>query len=170
MPNTRRRTRIYRSLFLSGMLMIAAGLPGISPLLQSQAETVAQPMYRLYSMEQLDAGGGGHFSTQAQINNASIEVLVDTGATAVALSYEDAQKAGLQPNTLQFDVPVSTANGVAKAAKVTLRKVAIGTVRVTDVEGLVLQKGAFSGTLLGMSFLGRLRSFSVENGKLILKN
>jgi aspartyl protease family protein len=38
------------------------------------------------------------------------------------------------------------------------------------VEGLVLQKGAMRGTLLGMSFLGRLKSFSVQDGKLILKN
>jgi aspartyl protease family protein len=170
MPSTRRHTRLYRSLFLSGLFMMSAGLPGLSPMLQSQAETLPQPIYNLYSMEQLDSGGGGHFTTNAEINNSSIEVLVDTGATAVALSYEDAQKAGLQPNTLKFDIPVSTANGTGYAAKVTLRKVAIGTVRVTDVQGLVLQKGAFNGTLLGMSFLGRLRSFSVENGKLILKN
>jgi len=76
----------------------------------------------------------------------------------------------LRPNTLKYDVPVNTANGVGKAARVTLREVEIGSVRVSDVEGLVLQRGALRGTLLGMSFLSRLRSFSVENGKFVLKN
>jgi aspartyl protease family protein len=51
-----------------------------------------------------------------------------------------------------------------------LREVEIDNVRVANVEGLVLQKGALRGTLLGMSFLSRLRSFSVQNGKLLLKN
>ncbi len=162
--------RLRNSIFLAGLFMISAGLPGLSPLVESQAETPVPPVYNLYSMEELDAGGGGHFFATANINNASIQVLVDTGATAVALSFEDAQKAGLSPNTLKFDVPVNTANGTGFAAKVILRKVEIGTIRVPDVEGLVLPKGAFDGTLLGMSFLGRLTSFGVQNGKLVLKN
>jgi aspartyl protease family protein len=162
--------RFPSSVILASLFMVSAGLPGLSPLLQSQAETANPVVYNLFSLERLEAGAGGHFTTKAQINNSSINVLVDTGATAVALSFEDAQKAGLQPNTLKFDIPVNTANGTSYAARVMLRKVAIGTVRVTDVEGLVLPRGTFNGTLLGMSFLGRLSSFSVENGKLILKN
>jgi aspartyl protease family protein len=162
--------RLPFSITLAALFMISAGLPGLSPMLQSQAETSYPFTYNLFSLERLDAGSGGHFTTTAQINNSAIEVLVDTGATAVALSFEDAQKAGLQPNTLKFDIPVNTANGTSYAARVMLRKVSIGTVRVTDVEGLVLPKGAFHGTLLGMSFLGRLSSFSVESGTLILKN
>ena len=165
-----RHSRLRSSLLLASLFMISAGLPGLSPLMVSQAETTSPITYNLYSMEQLDAGGGGHFITTASINNASIRVLVDTGATAVALSYEDAQRAGLQPGTLKFDVPVNTANGTSYAARVTLRKVEIGTIRVPDVEGLVLPRGSFDGTLLGMSFLGRLTSFGVQNGKLILKN
>lgn len=164
--------RFGASLVLSCLFMASAGLPGLAPMAQSQAESVfdAPAAINLLAMVELDAARGGHYTTQAQINNSSIEVLVDTGATAVALSYEDAQTAGLQPNTLTFNVPVNTANGTGYAARVKLRKVSIGNVRVTDVDGLVLQKGVFSGTLLGMSFLGRLRSFSIENGKLILKN
>jgi aspartyl protease family protein len=88
----------------------------------------------------------------------------------VALSYEDAERVGLKPKNLTFDVGVSTANGIAKAARVLLREVEIDNVRVDDVEGLVLPKGAMRGTLLGMSFLSRLKSFSVEDGRLILKN
>ena len=163
-------SRLPSSIVLASLFMFSAGLPGLSPLVESQAETTAPATYNLFSMERLDAGGGGHFTTTARINNTPIQVLVDTGASTVALSFEDAEKAGLRPNTLKFDVPVNTANGTGRAALVKLRKVEIGSIRVPNVDGMVLQKGVFSGTLLGMSFLGRLTGFSVENGKLILKN
>ncbi len=153
------------SVVLAVLLTVGAGLPGFTPL----AQPASDPL-KLYSMTQLNAGTNGHYVTQADINNRAVNVLVDTGASTVALSYEDAEKVGLRPNTLKFDVPVSTANGIGKAAHVVLREVEIDNVRVSDVEGMVLQKGALRGTLLGMSFLSRLRSFSVENGKLVLKN
>ena len=65
---------------------------------------------------------------------------------------------------------MATANGMAKAAKVKLRYVEIDSVKVRYVEGLVLPQGAIQGTLLGMSYLSRLKSFAVEDGKLTLKN
>jgi aspartyl protease family protein len=140
-------------------------LPGFTPLVQPPTDTVS-----LLSMTELQAASNGHYFTTADINHRSVQVLVDTGATTVALSYEDAEAVGLRPATLNFDIPVSTANGIGKAAHVVLRDVEIDNVRVSDVDGMVLQKGALQGTLLGMSFLSRLRSFSVENGKLVLKN
>jgi aspartyl protease family protein len=65
---------------------------------------------------------------------------------------------------------VSTANGQAMAARVTLRRVEIDGVRVDDVEGMVMPEGAMRGSLLGMSFLSRLSGFKVEDGVLHLKN
>jgi aspartyl protease family protein len=160
-----RRSGTFPSVCLAVLLTIGAGLPGMEPLLISNT----QPL-RLFAMTELTAESDGHFLVTADINNRSVKVLVDTGATAVALSYEDAVQIGLRPNTLKFDVDVNTANGIGKAARVILKEVEINNIRVSDVQGLVLQKGALSGTLLGMSFLSRLRSFSIENGKLVLKN
>jgi aspartyl protease family protein len=154
------------SVLLAAMLTAAAGLPGFVSLSEMQE---ASPL-RLYSMTELTAGQGGHFFTKAHINNNGIQVVVDTGASVVALSWKDAEKAGLKPSSLNFDIPVSTANGTGKAARVLLESVEIDNVRVYNVQGMVLQKGALDVTLLGMSFLGRLQSFSVENGKLLLKN
>jgi aspartyl protease family protein len=122
------------------------------------------------AVTELKAGNGGHYVVDARINGSGIKVIVDTGATAVALSYEDAERVGLKPKTLEYSVPVATANGVSKGAPVTIRKIEIDGVRVSDVEGIVLQQGALNGTLLGMSFLSKLRSFSVEDGVLTLKN
>jgi aspartyl protease family protein len=160
-----RRSGPLPSVFLAVLLTVGAGLPGLQPMAQPPVDPL-----NLFAMTELESSSNGHFITTASINNHGIDVLVDTGASAVALSYEDAEAVGLRPSSLDFNVPVNTANGVGKAARVTLRKVEIDNVRVADVEGLVLQRGALDGTLLGMSFLSRLRSFSVENGKLILKN
>lgn len=153
------------SVILALLFTIGAGLPGVTPLTQTSADPLT-----FYAMTELQAGTNGHFFTRADINNRGIEVLVDTGASTVALSYEDAEKVGLRPAMLKFDIAVNTANGVGKAARVMLRDVEIDNVRVSDVEGVVLQKGALRGTLLGMSFLSRLDSFKVEDGVLILKN
>lgn len=124
----------------------------------------------LAAIAELKANSHGHFVTNASINGHDIAVLVDTGATAVALSFEDADTAGLRPSYLDFDVPVSTANGMAKAARVKIDRIAIDGVEVDDVDALVLPEGALRGTLLGMSFLGKLSSFRVEDGVLLLRD
>ena len=122
------------------------------------------------SVAELKANGQGHFITKAEINGRTVLVMIDTGATAVALSYEDARDAGLRPGSLDFNVPVGTANGITQAARVLLDRVEVEGVRVRDVEGLVLPEGAMRGSLLGMSYLIRLRSFKVEDGVLTLKD
>lgn len=155
---------IVPSTLLAVLLTASAGLPGFAP------RPEPHPPLRLMAMTELEAGSGGHFVTTADINGKDIQVLVDTGATAVALSYDDAEAAGLKPRSLDFNVKVMTANGEGKAARVKLRHVMIDNVKVRNVDGLVLQEGAMKGTLLGMSFLSRLKSFTVTDGRLILKN
>ena len=154
-------------------------MPNLSPLLagvlllafnsiSSRAEDI--PQLRLMSVTELKANGSGHFVTKASINGNDITVIVDTGATAVALSFEDAQEAGLRPGNLDFNIPVATANGVAKAARVTIDRIEVGSVKADDVDALVLPEGALKGTLLGMTFLNRMRSFRVEDGMLYLRD
>ena len=126
--------------------------------------------YQLMAITELQANAQGHFVTHASINGYDVAVLVDTGATVVALSFEDARGVGLRPGTLSFEVPVSTANGIAQAARVTIDRIVIDGVKVENVEGLVLPEGALRGTLLGMSFLSRLGSFRVEDGILYMKD
>ena len=152
------------SLLLSFIFIGSAGLPGFGE------NAPRQQRLMLMALTELKAGSMGHYSARATINKADIDVMVDTGASVVALSYEDAQNAGLRPNTLDFTVDVSTANGAVKAARVKLDRVEIDTVRVDDVDALVLPQGALKGTLLGMSFLSKLTSFKSENGVLTLKN
>ena len=150
---------VFQSIVLAVMFLGAGGFPAVAP-------EAAQ----LYAATELKAVNGGHFVVKADINGSDVMVLVDTGATTVALSYEDAQTVGLHPNSLTYDVPVSTANGVVNAARISLSKIEIDGVRVRDVPGMVLPEGAMRGSLLGMSFLSRLSGFKVEDGVLYLKN
>lgn len=129
-----------------------------------------EAMLRAASATELKADSRGHFIVQAEINGRDIWVMVDTGATAVALSYEDAKEAGLRPGSLDFNIPITTANGVGMAARVKLDRVEIDGVRVYDVDGMVLPEGALRGSLLGMSYLSRLRGFKVEDGVLYLED
>ena len=127
------------------------------------------PMPLLARMIEIRAGDHGHYVTTASIEHMPVTVLVDTGASKVALSYEDAERIGLKPFALDFDQPVATANGLVKAAVVTLRRVEIENVVVHDVDAMVLPQGAMRGTLLGMSFLSRLSGFRMSDGTLYLE-
>jgi aspartyl protease family protein len=128
------------------------------------------PHAGMAAVTEIKADERGHFITKAEIDGSDITVMVDTGASVIALSYEDADDIGLRPGSLTYDTPVMTANGQINAARVTLRRVEIDGVRVRDVAGMVLPAGSMSGSLLGMSFLSHLRSFRVEDGLLRLED
>jgi aspartyl protease family protein len=117
----------------------------------------------------LTADPRGHFVTEIEVNNRPLTALVDTGATVIALRYEDARALGLVFPGDKFDVTVRTANGEGRARLVKLRSVAVGTITIRDVEALVVQEGALGANLLGMSFLKRLSRFEVQRGQLVLE-
>ena len=101
----------------------------------------------------------GHYWADAQINGAAVRVMVDTGATVVVLTPADAARLGLRLKAGDFSATVITASGPVAAAPVGLRTVAVAGARVEQVEALVVQRG-LPHSLLGMSYLGRLSSFS----------
>ena len=110
----------------------------------------------------------GEFSVAARVNGARVTFLFDTGASMVVLAASDARRAGVDAAGLTFDVPVTTANGAALAAEVRLNEVAVGPIVMRNVGALVARPGALEESLLGMSFLERLKSYTVERGRLIL--
>lgn len=159
------RRKFIRPFGMALLFFVAGGLPQVS----SSGTGASSGIIVLKAATELKASGNGHFVTTASINKRDVQVLVDTGASTVALSYEDARTIGLRPGSLDFDVPVSTANGITQAARVRLDEVEVDGVRVRDVDGMVLPQGAMNGSLLGMSFLSRLSSFKVEDGILYLR-
>ncbi|HML29244.1 MAG TPA: TIGR02281 family clan AA aspartic protease [Hyphomicrobium sp.] len=117
----------------------------------------------------LPAGEYGHFLTEAEINGRDIDVMVDTGASLVALSYEDARRAGIFVNPSDFTHAAQTANGIARVAPVTISRIEIGNIVVRDVKGVVSERGASKRSLLGMSFLGRLSRVEMRGSTLVLE-
>jgi len=111
----------------------------------------------------------GHFNANVAVNGKQIAMIVDTGASSIVLTPEDAAKAGIDTRNLAYNIPVLTANGRTFAARVRLDKVAIGPLDRTNVDALVAKHGAMTQSLLGMSFLSRLRSYEFSGDFLTLR-
>ena len=97
----------------------------------------------------------GHYWAEADINGRAVRVLVDTGASVVALTRDDALRLGFMLESEDFDHTVVTANGEGRAARIELAHVAVAGARVERVQALVVERG-LPASLLGMSYLGRL--------------
>jgi aspartyl protease family protein len=106
----------------------------------------------------------GDFRIRAEVNGAPVAMVLDTGASSVVLTHEAAKNAGLPTEFIKYTVNVETANGHTLAAPVILDRVAVGGIVEHQVGALIAQPGQLRTSLLGMSFLNRLRSFEVEGG------
>ncbi|QIB32881.1 retropepsin-like aspartic protease family protein [Ancylobacter pratisalsi] len=112
----------------------------------------------------------GDFNVRVEINGNRIPMLVDTGASSVVLTPEDAVEVGLPIEFLRYDIPIDTANGRGKAAAVVLDRIAIaGSIEERDVPALIASPGTLKHSLLGMSFLSRLASFEIRGEKLVMR-
>lgn len=145
----------------------------VEPLPQSRVtlamdDTDGIPSHRQGRVE-IRAGDDGHFHTTARINGYAVDVMVDTGASIVALSWDDARNAGIHVRDSDFRHRVNTANGVARVAVVMLDSVSIDDITVRNVRAAVAEPGRLSTTLLGMSFLGQLGRTEMSRGVLLLE-
>ena len=118
---------------------------------------------------ELKAGTFGHYRAQAEINGRPVEVLVDSGASLVVLSHDDAERAGLNIRARDYTQRVSTANGPTRVAPMLLDRVSIGDITVRNVEAAISEPGKLGQSLLGMTFLGRLQRVDMRAGVLILQ-
>jgi aspartyl protease family protein len=111
----------------------------------------------------------GHFQVDARVDGRRLNFMIDTGASVIALTAADAASLGIHPFASEYTVLVKTANGTARAAPVELDRVEIEDITVRDVSAIVMQDGALSDNLLGMSFLARLHRWEFADGKLVLE-
>ncbi|MBI1868792.1 MAG: TIGR02281 family clan AA aspartic protease [Methylocystis sp.] len=127
------------------------------------------PLRASYGEVRIAADSLGQYAADVEIDGSRIHMLVDTGASSVALSYEDAAAVGLYPAPSDYKYAVGTANGTAKVARVKLRQVRLGELVVRDVDAFVGERGALGKSLLGMSFLSKLSHIEAAAGALVLK-
>lgn len=141
--------------------MVGEFLPGSAMTVEQGAGGLTEIRIR----KRLD----GHFNANVAVNGRNVAMIVDTGASSIVLTPEDAAKAGIDSRNLAYNIPVLTANGRTYAARVRLKKVAIGPLDRADVDALVAKRGAMTQSLLGMSFLSRLRSYEFSGDFLTLR-
>ncbi|RWO89026.1 TIGR02281 family clan AA aspartic protease [Mesorhizobium sp.] len=118
----------------------------------------------------LDKAGNGHFEARIMVNGTPVRAVVDTGATSTVLTAQDAQAAGFNPAALNFTIPVSTANGMARAAVVRTDQLAIGGIVRNDMPVMIAAPGMLDQSLLGMNFIGSLSGFDVRGDRMILRD
>jgi len=130
---------------------VSAGVKVIRP-----SATTSKLVYRADAL--------GHVMLTAQVNGAPVRFLVDTGATLVSLSPQDAATAGLKRDALKFDQTVHTGAGAAKAAFARVREIRVEQLEIANVEVAVVE--TLKQSVLGMSFLRRLKAFEMRDGEL----
>lgn len=131
-------------------------------LMPTRARAIADGELRLR------AGIDGHFHVDADVNGAPVRFLIDTGASGIVLTRADARRAGFDADALRFTQSFETANGRGRGAPVRLEQIAIGPAAYRDVAASV-NDAPLSTSLLGISFLERLRSFEVRGDVMILR-
>ena len=167
----------FTLLYFAEIKEAARTMLGLPKLAASQQQSTAKPSGRAERTSPglsgrtvaLQAGPHGHYHANAEINGRRIEVMVDTGASQVALTFEDASRAGIRVRDSDFTQLVRTANGIARVAPVTLDRVSIGDITVRNVPASVSERGMLGTTLLGMSFLKRLSRVDMRGETLILQ-
>lgn len=112
--------------------------------------------------------GDGHFAVRTAVDGVPTTMLIDTGASFVTLSHRDAQRAGIDPDALDYGIPIRTANGTMRAASVILDSLTVGSIEQRNVRALVAPRGSLNQSLLGMSFLDALHGYAISGDRMVL--
>ena len=143
-----------------GSRIFAGLLPGIPISQQIDGQTVVT----------IVKSENNHFEVDADINGYNVRFIIDTGASSIVLSYNDARKVGVKVQELHFGIPTQTANGVSYAAIARVDNMRIGEIKRSNVPVLVTMQGALATSLLGQKFLESLSGYERLGDRLILRD
>lgn len=165
---------LFVAAFQNHWIDLAPAAPGRQAITAPAPEDSAPvPMaaasHASFGVVELEQNRNAQYQTDIEIEGTSLHAMVDTGATFVTLTAEDARQINIDPPASAFNMQMQTANGTSRVARVRLRQIRINDIVVHDVDALVAQPGALGITLLGMSFLKRLDSFQVADGRFVMK-
>lgn len=119
-------------------------------------------------IHRISRNGRGHFVAEARLNGTSVDMLVDTGATVTVLPESIAEDIGIFLNESDFTIPINTANGTAYGARAVIDGFRLGSIRLSDIDALVMRDTSLGQPLLGMSVLNQLERFDMSGGTLVL--
>lgn len=109
----------------------------------------------------------GHYYLLLQVDGVPVHFLVDTGASAVVLTQQDAARAGFDLENLAYVGRAQTANGQVRTAPIWIDEMSLGGIVDQDLRASV-NEGDMEQSLLGMSYLQRWSSIEIRNGALVL--
>ena len=110
----------------------------------------------------------GHYYLTLEVEGRPVEFVVDTGATDIVLSRDDAERLGIDTARLRYTGFANTANGTVRTARVALETLSLGGITDRNVPAVV-NEGEMDGSLLGMRYLQRFSRLEISNGKLLLE-
>jgi aspartyl protease family protein len=113
-------------------------------------------------------GSDGHFHLTARINGTPVRLVIDTGASSIALGRRDALQLGIDPEHLVYAGQARTANGSVETAAIILDSVELGRIHDRHVPAVIL-RSELDESLMGMSYLSRFARVSITNDRLILE-
>ncbi|WP_435312512.1 retropepsin-like aspartic protease family protein [Primorskyibacter sedentarius] len=132
-----------------------------------QTALPAQMVFENEGRIELPRAPDGHYYMMLEINGAPIRFMVDTGASGMVLTRQDAEKAGIDPSKLPYFSQAMTANGPVQTAPVRLREVRLGDITDTGFQAYV-NSGEMQQSLLGMSYLQRFERLEITRGQMVL--
>ena len=134
-----------------------------------QVKQTVSPFQTAVSDSQISVprGRDGHYHVTLSVNGVDVDFVIDTGASQIVLSHEDATRIGIETADLRYLGSASTANGVVRTAPVRLQNVTLGPITDRNVPAVVNQ-GEMDGSLLGMSYLGAFSNIEIRDNKMIL--
>lgn len=117
---------------------------------------------------QITESEGGSFLTTGEVDGVRVRFAIDTGASDVVLSPEDAQRIGVDTTSLHYNQQTETANGSGRSAAIIVRSLSVGPIEFRDVS-VAVNQAPMNTSLLGMSFLRRMKSFEFRGRTLYLR-
>ena len=145
----------------------AEAVQAAEPSQEAAAQPAAPASTGWGTETRLQRDGGGHFLAQARINGQPVQVVVDTGASTVALTVADAQRAGIAVDPRRFDVVGTGASGAVRGHEISLDSVSVDGKEVRSIRGVVLE--GLGVSLLGQSYLSRISGVEMRGDEMVLR-
>lgn len=140
--------------------------PLAQPQLPSAPQAPAGARDQLGARYEIKRSADNHFYAEAQVNGALIRFLVDTGASSVVLTRDDAQRAGIAAG--EFTAEAIGAGGRVRLMPVAIGRLALGPLEASDVPAMVAESG-LPVSLLGQSYLAKIGSVSIQGDMMVLR-